>query len=103
MTTGSAGGPFSPTTPTITITVKDVDGEPMLDSQCMALLFGVEVAAVNALPFRDGQSAIPSMWIKRGRRRTREAQAHTGSTAMLDALEYWAAKDHGALLTVVYE
>lgn len=88
---------------TITITVADVDGEPMLDSAALALLFGVELDAVRGLPVKDGVSAIPNMWVKRGRRRSREAMAHTGSDAMLDGLRYWARKDHGAELEVIYQ
>lgn len=88
---------------TITVTIKNIDGEPMVDAEGMALMFGVDPAAARALPVVNGGSHIPREWIKRGRRRAREAMAHNGSGAMLDALEYWARKDHGAALTVVYE
>lgn len=87
----------------ITVTLRHVEAEPMLDAHAMSLLFGVDVTAVRALPFTNGASPIPREWVKRGRRRAREAMAHTGSSAMLDALEYWAHKDHGAALEVVYE
>ena len=89
--------------PTITVCIRNVDGEPMLDSQAMSLLFGVPAADIQALPTAGGSSPIPRDWVRRGRRRAREAQAHTGSTAMLDALEYWADKEHGATITIVYE
>jgi hypothetical protein len=39
----------------------------MLDSAAMELLFGVEAAAVRDL-VKNGTSAIPREWIKRGRR-----------------------------------
>jgi len=83
--------------------VKIIDGEPMLDKYCMGVLLGVEPDAMLALPVEDGKSKIPRDWIKRGRRRAREAMAHTGSDAMLDCLRYWAPKDHGAELEVTYQ
>jgi hypothetical protein len=90
-------------TDAITIHVTEVNGEPMIDSECMALMFGVTAADVRALPFADGCSRIPREWIKRGRRRTREAAAATGSAELLDILKFWAHKDHGAELEVVYQ
>jgi hypothetical protein len=87
----------------ITVRIAEHDGEAMLDAQCMALLFGVELADIHALPSVNGATPLPKEWIRRGRRRAREAQAHTGSDAMLDGLRYWAARDHGAELTVVYD
>ena len=90
-------------TTTHTVVVKTIGGEPMLDPQGMALLFGVEADAVRALPIKARAMAIPSEWIKRGKRRTKEVLAHTGSNAFLDCLHYWAAKDYGATLKVVYE
>jgi hypothetical protein len=90
-------------TNTITVHVTDVNGEPMIDSTGPALMFGVATADVSALPMTNGTSPIPREWIKRGRRRAGEAKAHTGSDAMLDSLRYWAHKDHGAELEVVYQ
>jgi hypothetical protein len=87
---------------TITTEIRSVDAEPILDSQAMALLFGVSVQDVLALPMHDGASRIPNEWVRRGKRRTKEAQAHTGSDFILDILLYWAQKDHGADLEVVY-
>jgi hypothetical protein len=86
----------------ITITIREITGEPMMCASDMALLFGVTLADVHALPFADGVSLIPREWIQRGRRRTREAAAHTGSDDLLDVLTYWARADHGADLVVVY-
>lgn len=88
---------------TITITIAKVDTEPMLDAQAMALLFGVDVAMVNALPISEGTSPIPREWIRRGRQRSKEAAAHTGSDFILDVLQFWAQRDHGADLEVVYQ
>lgn len=90
------------TNSTITIEIRNVDTEPLLDAQAMALMFGVRLEDVNALPVVDGASCIPSHWIKEGRRRTREAMAHTGSDFILDALAYWALKDHNSTLEVTY-
>lgn len=87
----------------ITIRVRETDGDVLLDSQALAIAFGVEVTAVRALPIVDGASRIPREWARRGKRRAREAMAHTGSDALLDALRYWARQDHDAELFVVYE
>jgi hypothetical protein len=87
----------------ITIEIRNVDTEPMLDSAAMALLFGVPEADVLALPMKDGASPIPREWARRGKRRANEAQAHTGSDFILDLLDYWAHKEHGAHLEVVYK
>lgn len=88
---------------TVTVTVAELGDEPMLDDQAMMLLFGVDPAAIRALPVVDGAPRIPREWVKRGRRRTREAQAATGCTDLLDVLRYWADRDHGAALEVVYQ
>lgn len=88
---------------TITITITEISGEPMLDSAAMALLFGVHVDEVKALPMINGASPIPREWIKRGRQRTREAMAHTGSDFIIDGLRYWARRDHDAELEVIYK
>lgn len=90
-------------TDAITVLFTVQAGEPMLDGSAMALLFGVEVEAVRALPMVDGASRIPREWVKRGRRRAGEAKAHTGSDELLENLRYWAHKDHGAELEVVYK
>jgi hypothetical protein len=90
-------------TATITTEIRNVDTEPMLDSQAMALLFGVSVHDVLALPIQNGDCAIPREWLRRGKRRSNEAQAHTGSDFILDILQYWAQKDHAADLEVVYQ
>lgn len=88
-------------TTTMRMYIKRIDGEPMLDAQCMALLFGVETTAVHALPIADGAMRIPPEWVKRGKRRAREAMAHTGGRGVIDVLRYWAQRDHNAELKVV--
>jgi hypothetical protein len=87
----------------ITVHFTEINGEPMLDSAAMALLFGVEAEAVHDLPMTNGTSPIPREWVRRGKRRAKEAMAHTGSDALLDSLRYWARKDHSADLEVVYQ
>jgi hypothetical protein len=87
---------------TITITIVDIDGEPMLDSHALSLMFGVRTEEIQALPVADGAKVIPREWIKRGRQRTREAMAHTGSDFIIDGLRYWAQRDHNAELEVIY-
>lgn len=87
---------------TLTVEIRDVDTEPLLDNNCMALLFGVTLEDINALPASDGVIHIPREWVQRGRRRSNEAQAHTGSDFILDILNYWAQKDHNAVLEVAY-
>lgn len=90
-------------TNSISITVRDISGELMLDSQAMALAFGVDESAVCALPLVNGHMRIPREWARRGKRRAKEAMAHTGSDLILDVLRYWAREDHGAELEVVYQ
>lgn len=87
---------------TVTITVTEVNGEPMLDSHALSLMFGVRTEEIQALPVADGAKVIPREWIKRGRRRTREAAAHIGSAKFLDVLTFWARVDHNAELEVIY-
>jgi hypothetical protein len=90
-------------TATIVIHITEIGGEPMIDATCMSLMFGVTTADVQALPMTNGTSPIPREWIKRGRRRTREAAAATGSAELLDILKFWARRDHDAYLEVVYQ
>ncbi|WP_255245978.1 hypothetical protein [Mycobacterium persicum] len=90
-------------TNTVIVTIKEIGGEPMLDMQAIALLFGVEVTAVEALPIINGHIRIPREWARRGKRRAREAMAHNGSDFILDGIRYWARHDYGADLEVVYQ
>lgn len=90
-------------TNTMTVTIREIEGQQMLDSRGTALLYGVEPCAVEALPIIDGAMRIPHMWTKRGRRRAREAMAATGSKSYVDCLEYWARQDYNADLEVVYQ
>ncbi|CAM3108744.1 hypothetical protein BST27_18560 [Mycobacterium intermedium] len=87
----------------IVVRVRQVDGDLSLDSQALALAFGVDVAAVSALPVVDGASRIPREWARRGKRRAKEAAAHLNSEDLLDILAFWARQDHNAELQVVFE
>jgi hypothetical protein len=75
-----------------------VNGEPMVSSDGMALLFGVSVELVRAHSAKASygdRTPIPEAWIKAGRRRAREAMAASGRDDMCSALAYWAQKDLG--------
>ena len=72
-----------------------------IDADGLALLFGKDVGEVRALPVVDGVVQIPREWMEEGRRRSSEAMAATGSKVAVDALRYWARRDHNAELAVV--
>jgi hypothetical protein len=67
----------------------------------VSLLLGVPVADLEVNPL-TGKSNVPKDWVQRGRRRAREAMAHTGGDDMVSVMEYWAAKEHDARLELVY-
>jgi hypothetical protein len=74
---------------TITLTVKLVDAEHLLDCDGLALLFGVGAELIRAYGRKntsEGNATFPPEWTKRGQRRAKEAMEHTGSSAMLDGL-----------------
>jgi hypothetical protein len=69
----------------------DIDGELCIDNAGIRLLLGLsEEQAAAMLNLTD----MPAEWHQQGRRRSKEAAAHTGSEDLLDILEYWAAKDY---------
>jgi hypothetical protein len=76
-----------------------VDGEPMISVGGMSLLFGVPTAEVEQLGVEHGTAHLPDDWVRRGKRRAKEAKRWGASDAMLDALAYWATKDLDARLT----
>ena len=75
-----------------------VDGEPMIGVAGMSLLFGVPTTDVEKLRVDHGTTHLPEGWVRRDKRRAREAKRWGGSDAMVDALAYWAQKDLGARL-----
>lgn len=87
-------------TTTYTVTITDIDGEPKMDAAAMLLMSGHDI---RELDYRSGGASIPPEWIRDMKRRHREAAAHTGTTDLVEFLEYWARRDHGAELVVVTE
>ncbi|MEB3034777.1 hypothetical protein [[Mycobacterium] nativiensis] len=82
---------------------RNVNGEPMMSTDAMALLFGVPAETVAshlgaALADTTGLTAVamPPEWLRAGRRRTSEAAAATGSRELFAILAYWARRDLGA-------
>ena len=84
--------------PVIVIPMWDNGGEPIVGVEGMALLYGVPVDELRsrATPGDFDTTKLPLEIRKQGRRRTREAQAHTGIDSVQSALEYWADREHGA-------
>lgn len=72
----------------------EIDGEPMLTPLGVAVLFGVTEEQVRELGNGAGASAVlPSAWIRQGKRRSKEYQAHTGRDDMRGALHWWADRE----------
>lgn len=97
---------MSDCTSDLTITVKVVHGEPMIDVTAMSLLFGVDeklIAAQRRRSFNGSTTSFPDEWFRNGRRRAKEAASRTGRNDMVSSLEYWAHKDRGAQLNIIYE
>ncbi|OZE81925.1 hypothetical protein CH304_12805 [Rhodococcus sp. 15-649-1-2] len=77
---------------------KEIDGDPMISTAGIALLFGISEELCNAEIKRQRSTGAegfvpPGEWIRNGRRRQKEYQAATGRNDMQGALEYWAAQD----------
>jgi hypothetical protein len=64
----------------------------------MALLFGVTAEQAAQLRAAHGTTHLSQDWVKRGRRRAKEAKRWGADSSMLSGLAYWAAKDLGAQL-----
>ena len=78
--------------------VKDIDGEPMISTAGMALMFGVDEELCRAEIRRQEAMGAkgflpPGEWIRNGRRRAAEYRAHTGRNDAAGALEFWAARE----------
>lgn len=86
------------TTMTIRVLVSPEHGE-MLPVEAMSLLLGVPAEEIRVRKIVNGRTALPPEWLKSGRRRSKEAQAH-GHTDMVGAMSYWAKMDHGADLVI---
>ncbi|MCU1697351.1 MAG: hypothetical protein JWR34_3414 [Mycobacterium sp.] len=89
---------------TMTIRVAGSLDDPQLPAEAMSLLLGVSVDEIRAHGRENGTgvTAMPHRWMRAGRQRAFEAQAHTGCTDMVSGLRYWAKKDHGAHLEIDY-
>lgn len=79
---------------------KDVDGELMVSTAGMALLFGVSeelcAAEINRQEAMGCKGFVPpGEWLRNGRRRAAEHRAHTGSNDVESALEYWSTREDG--------
>lgn len=86
--------------------IRDVDGEPMLSSDALSLLFGVGADLIKACSLkrtRDGYTSFPEAWLKAGRRRAKEAAAATGENDLFTILSYWAKRDRDAVIVLVEE
>jgi hypothetical protein len=94
----------------MTVLIKMIDGEPVLSADALSLMFGVPTelilahtaGATHVVPGRVAHASLPEEWLRAGRRRAGEARAATGSSHLVDGLEYWAAK-LGAKLVFVDE
>lgn len=75
--------------------LKVIDGTPSFAG--ISLLYGVPVAQLEALP---RPVTLPDEWARQGRRRAREAEAHTGSNDVVETLAYWASRDLNAAVTL---
>lgn len=69
----------------------DADNIAILDSGALSLLYGVDFGRPS------GEGPTGRQRQKQAMRRTKEATAH-GAEDLYEALEYWAAKDHGAVI-----
>jgi hypothetical protein len=97
---------FDKTANTLTIRVRVSPSlGPLLPAEAMSLLMGVPVEEMRAhgRSVSNGVMTLPPEWVRAGRQRAREAQAHTGIDDMVSCLQYWALKDHSARLEIVYE
>ena len=74
---------------------------PVLGVEGLSILTGVtedelRLRSMLAEGDLDTRTWMLPEWWKAGRRRAREAMAATGSDALVNAIRYWAAREHGA-------
>ncbi|BBZ17079.1 hypothetical protein [Mycolicibacterium gadium] len=75
-----------------------INGSLELTAAGIAILIDVHPTAVqNWMRLHPDAKPhdLPAGWQQSGRRRSNEAQAHTGSLNVTDALAYWADRDLG--------
>lgn len=87
---------------TIRVVVSPEDGE-LLHAEAMALLLGVPVDQIRVHRTFNGTDimTLPPEWMRSGRSRSNEAQAH-GRTDMVGAMTYWSKKNHSSDLVIEY-
>lgn len=80
----------------IVVTIRWMDGEPLLDAEGMALLYGATADEIRSHMTSDDHdpTKLPLELRKQGRRRAREAMAHTSIDSVQSALEYWADREY---------
>lgn len=76
---------------------KDINGEPMVSTAGMSLLFGVSEelcdAEIRRQQLMGAEGFVPpGEWVRNGRRRAAEYRAHTGRNDAEGALEYWSQR-----------
>lgn len=67
--------------------IKRDDAGTILSTQAVSLLSGIPIDHL------DPAAPIPNDGLKSGRRRTREAAAHTGDNDVVSVMKYWANKE----------
>ena len=72
---------------------EDLDGQPVVSTAGMAVLLGVSHSAVqkHAAQHGSGVIALPSDWVRAGKRRQKEFEAATGESGMKAAIDYFFA------------
>lgn len=87
---------------TLTIRVANSVHGPLLPAEALSLLFGVAIDEIRAHMelSAKGLTSMPPDWVRSGRRRAREAQAHNGYDDMVSVMQYWARKDFDADLVI---
>jgi hypothetical protein len=96
---------MNPPAKTVTIRIAEHNGEPMIDTAAMSLLFGIDEATIAAHwdTMTGDMLTLPAEWVRNGKRRAKEASANAGVNDVVAMLSYWAMKDLGATLWIVRE
>lgn len=95
---------FPMTGKVITVTVTAHNDDLLFSHEAIALLLGVPVDQIRQLGHVVTNTAdVPVELARSGKRRIREAYAAIGDdNDLCSAIEYWAAKDHGATVEFVF-
>jgi hypothetical protein len=83
------------------------DNDITLPSELLAILLGVPLEECQHLEPQSitygSYDAFPSKLAKDGKRRAREAYAHTGDENVWSAIGYWAAKEYGLTVKITID